>query len=94
MSYDPENSLAEFRHARDFGHSSFADMARIMERAARRAADELWPDPKTREVAGMGAVVAAATLAKFAEPGRDAPILNAVGMFGLALVENARAEQR
>lgn len=90
--YDPERSLAELREARDHGDRSFGEMFWIMQGAARRAALELWPDPHARESAGLGAVVAAATLAPFSEPGRDAPILNAVGMFGLALVEHAREE--
>lgn len=91
-SYNPEDSLAQLRSARDGGDGSFRQMFRIMDRAARRAAGELWPDPEAAELAGLGAVVAAATLAEFAKPGRDAPLLNAVGMFGLALVENARSE--
>lgn len=89
--YDPERSLTELRAARDYGDRSYREMYDICERAARRAAKELWADPAVAEIAGMGAVVAAASLARFAEPGRDAPILNAVGMLGLALVDNARA---
>lgn len=92
--YDPERSLAELRRAREYGDASYGEMSKIMARAAQRAAEELWPDPRERELAGLGAVAAAATLAPFAEPGRDAPILNAVGFFGLALVENARAVRR
>jgi hypothetical protein len=90
--YDPERSLNELRAARDHGDWSHREMARITREAAQRAAADLWPNPAEREAAGFGAVVAAATFAGFAEPGRDAPILNCVGFFGLALVESARTE--
>lgn len=92
--YDPERSLAELRAARDCGYGPHREMARIMAKAAHQAQVELWPHPRDREVAGLGAVVAAASLAAVAQPGVDAPLLSAVGFFGLALVESARAEVR
>lgn len=90
--HNPEKSLAELRLARDHGSAENREIARIMTDAADRAADELWPNPRDRELAGIGAVVTGATLAVLAETGLDAGLLNAVGFFGLGLVENARAE--
>lgn len=86
--YDPEETLNELRAARDHGDKANREMFRIMNAAAGRAATELWPDPHAREAAGIGAVVAAATLSFVA----DTAMLTAVGFFGLALVENARSQ--
>jgi hypothetical protein len=89
--YDPERTLRELRAALAGREQSFRDMGAIMAQAARAARADLWPDrPDLAEAAGLGAVVAAATMAGHARPGGDATMLNCVGLFGLALVEQAR----
>lgn len=92
VHYDVEVGIRQLQHARDTREASFREMAAIMSRAADNAAVDQWPDPKAREQAGIGCVVAAATMADFAKRGHDATMLNCVGLFGLALVESARAE--
>jgi hypothetical protein len=89
--YDVEAGLRELQHARATREASFRQMAAIMARAADTAAADQWPDPVAREQAGIGCVVAAATLAEHASRGGEATMLNCVALFGLALVESARA---
>jgi hypothetical protein len=90
VSYDPENAVRELQHARDTREQSFRDMAAMMQRAAATAAEQQFTDPALREAAGHGAIAAAGTLAEFAHGGQIT-MVNAVGLFGLALVEHARS---
>lgn len=90
--YDVETGIRQLQQARAARESSFRELAAIMARGAERAAADQWPDPEAREQAGLGCVVAAATMAEYAERGDGATMLNCVGLFGLALVESARAE--
>lgn len=92
VHYDVEGGIRELQHARDTREASFREMAAIMARAAGNAAADRWPDPKAREQAGIGCVVAAATMAEYAHHAPAATMLNCVGLLGLALVESARAE--
>jgi hypothetical protein len=87
-TYNPEASLQELRNACRSRGADFEEMARVCARVVGRMR-ELWPDPGTRETA---AVTAAAALARLARPGGEASILNCVGLIGLALVDQARAE--
>lgn len=93
MAIHPETTIAELRAALlDRPEASFRQMNDIMVRAAAAAEGDLWADPRAREQAGLGAIVAAASLAGTAEPGGEGTMLNCVAMFGLALVDSARDE--
>ena len=92
MNLNPERCFAEWRHARDHGDEWFTKTYRVCARHAEQVRTEVWPDRADREQAGLGVIVAAAMLAKVGEPSRDAPVLAMMSMFGLALVEAARAE--
>lgn len=92
--YDPELSITEMRAALLDRDSGFRELGDIMTRAAATAEGELWRDPRLREAAGLGAIVASATLAGAASPGGEATMLNGIGLFGLALVDSARDELR
>ncbi len=90
--YTPDITLAELRAARD--HDPEAQkLAAIMRRAADNAAADLWPDPRERRTAGIGALVASATLGDYSEGyGAGSTVLAAIGLFGLGLVESADEE--
>jgi hypothetical protein len=90
--YDPERSITELRTALLDREDSFRTLNDSMVRAAAVAEGEHFADPYLREAAGLGAITAAATASSFAAPGGETMILNAVGMFGLALVDSARDE--
>jgi hypothetical protein len=88
--YNVELAINQLREARDTREDSFRDMAATMASAAAVATAQLWPtDPAAAEQAGIGAVIAAATVAGIAQPG-ETTIVNCIGLFGLALVEEAR----
>lgn len=89
--YDPERSLAEMRGARR--RPFIREAAPIVDRAVAQAR-HLWQDPAEREAAGFGALAAVATMGIAAGTGGEAMILNLVGLFGQALVDDARAEMR
>lgn len=94
-SYNPEIGLEQLREFRRTRDESGQRMAELVDRVAVNAARDLWPDPTARETAGIGAVVAAATFATFAEialPGAGVTVLNLIGLFGQYLVDDARAE--
>lgn len=92
MTYNPERSIAELREALLTREPAFSEMQAVMVRAAAKAEGDLWPDPRMREQAGLGAIVASASLSDCAVPGGETAMLNAVALFGLALVDSARAE--
>lgn len=92
--YDPERSVREMRDALLVNEPSFREINDIMVRAAAKAEGDLWPDPALREAAGMGALTAAASISSWPKAGGEAAMVNAVGMFGLALVDSARDELR
>lgn len=88
--YNPESTLAQMREART-AKPFIRDVAPIVDRAVANAKG-LWPDPAERETAGFGCLTAAATLAEVTTDGSTAMIINLVGLFGQALVDDARAE--
>lgn len=91
-AYDIEHAIDQLREARDTREQSFRDMAAMMATAAAAATAQLWPtDPPAAEQAGIGAVIAAATVAGIAQP-HEVTIVNCMGLFGIALVEQARAD--
>lgn len=86
--YNPENTLAELRRVR---RSASPALLGTLDRTAAHLRDNVWPTPDAQEAAGMGIVVAIATLAQVV---KDHPGGNAVsglyGLLGLTLVEGAR----
>ena len=88
--YDPENTLTEMRLGR-VENAMCREAAPMIDRAAINARG-LWPDPAEREMAGFGCLVAAATLMETTTDGPTAFMMNLVGLFGQALVDDARAE--
>jgi hypothetical protein len=91
-TYDPERTIAELRAALLDREPSFREYNDVMVRAAGHAEGDHFADPRAREQAGLGAIIAAASLATVAQPGGEGMILNGVALFGLALVDSARAE--
>ncbi len=93
--FDPENALAIVRSARreppPMLGQIFTEASAIVDRAVAEAR-HLWKDPAEREAAGFGALTAASTFMAVAVDGSDAMMLNLVGLFGQALVDDARAE--
>ncbi len=89
--YNPEATLRQMRQARVDGHDLVRQVAPIVDRAVAQAR-ELWPDPKEREAAGFGCLTAAATFTPVTADAPQQMILNLVGFFGQALVDDARAE--
>ncbi len=91
MSYDIEVGVRELHALRATGGPEVAEIARIAANAADAAIADLWPnDSAAAEHAGLGAIAAAATFGRFATTGECGVIVNAIGMFGLALVERGR----
>lgn len=88
MTYDPDTTLAELRRFRR--DPIFAPAEAILAEAAVNAR-ELWPDPRDREQAGRAVAVAVATLARIPADNGQRAVLNLVGLFGLALIDDAHA---
>lgn len=93
-AYHPEQAIDELREALRTREGDFRAMAATMARAAEAAASQLWPGrPDLAEAAGIGAIAAAATVAPHAAAGTgEATMLNAAALFGMALVDQARAQ--
>lgn len=95
--FDPESALTVMRESRrnppaKLGQA-YVRAVEIVDRAVEQAR-HLWKDPAEREAAGFGALTAASTFVSAAVDGGDAMMLNLVGLFGQALVDDARAELR
>jgi hypothetical protein len=88
--YNPELTLQQMRAARTT-NALVREAVPPVDRAVAHARG-LWPDPTEREAAGFGCLTAAATLAEVAGDGGQAMIINLIGLFGQALVDDARAE--
>jgi len=88
--YDPESTLTQMRLSRT-ENPLCREAAPAIDRAVVEA-KALWPDPAERETAGFGALVAAATIAAVTIDGATAMTVNMIGLFGQALVDDARAE--
>jgi len=88
--YDPESTLTQMRLART-ENPLCQECAPAIDRAVAYAKG-LWLDPAERETAGFGALVAAATIAAVTIDGATAMTVNMIGLFGQALVDDARAE--
>lgn len=94
MTYNPDESIVELRRAIEYREPTFRAMAESMAVTARAMAAELWPDrPDLAEAAGLGAIMAASSVAGFAHAGGESTMLNAVGLIGLGLVEQARGAE-
>lgn len=91
LGYSPEETLLQVRLARTTGHELVREVAPIVDRAVANARG-LWPEPAEREAAGFGCLVAMATLTNVTVDAPQQMILNLVGFFGQALVDDARAE--
>lgn len=94
--FDPESALTIMRAARrqpsPLGQH-FTNAAAIVDRAVAEAR-HLWKDPAEREAAGFGALTAASTFVSVTTDGGQGMLLNLIGLFGQALVDDARAEMK
>lgn len=89
MTYNPDTTLAELREIRR--DPLFTPAEPILRRAAVNAREQ-WPDPREREQAGRAIATAAATLSFAPVDNGQRAMLNLVGLFGLALVDDAREQ--
>lgn len=89
MSYDPDVTLSQLRViSSDPIHRPARD---ALANAAVNAR-ELWPDPDDRVQAGRAIAAAVASFSSIPQDNGQRVMLNLIGLFGLALVDDAHEQ--